>query len=224
MKKEKSPCHLIFRRCERDQYEERKKEYETCGVEFASSWYEEADNDDPYPHVHSIVYLEISKKTLQTRLNKHLPQYNNLHVCKELTTPEYLSNAYDYVCKDWMPLYPEEPDTTLYKRGVYNFNKNMRVQARLERGERVAKTSHKESFNQTICKRFELWFRENGMKVTDKQIVDWICLEFSFHMKDIDSLIVRRKFWMVKNQFKVKSAMNLSDIVMRDLERDCSRF
>jgi len=123
-----------------------------------------------------------------------------------------------------MPLYPEEPDITRYKKGVHNFNKNMKVEAKLKRGEKVATTSHKESFNQTVCKRFELWFRQNELKVTDKQIVDWICEEFSFHVKDIDSLIVRRKFWMIKNQFKVKSAMNLSDVVMRDLERDCSRF
>lgn len=224
MKKEKSPCHLIFRRCERDQYDERKKQYEQCGVEFASSWYEEADNDDPYPHVHSIVYLEISKKTLQTRLNKHLPQYNNLHVCKELLTPEYLANACDYVCKDWMPLYPEEPDATIYKRGAYNFNKNMKVQAKLNRGEKASSTSHKETFNQTICKSFELWFRQKDSKVSDREIVIWLCETYKLHMKDLDSIIIRRKFWMLKNQFNVKSSMNLVDLVMRDLGKDFPQY
>lgn len=214
--------HLIFRRCEVADYEARKKDYQTHGVEFESSWYEEADKDDPYPHVHSLVYLEISKKTLQARLNKHLPQYNNLHVLKELSTPEYLENAIKYVCKDWNPLITDDDILNKYLplKGIYNFEKNMKMQQAAENLAKLKTPSHKESFNTTICKDFELFFNTKQQKVTDPEIVRWLLDEYRCFQKDLDSIIIKRKFWMLKNMFRIKDKYSLEKLILKDLERD----
>jgi len=217
----KSPYHLIFRRCEVADYEERKKQYETHGVEFESSWYEEADKDDPYPHVHSLVYLEISKKTLQSRLNKNLPQYNNLHVIKELETPEYLENVTKYVCKDWNPLITDDDVLNKYLplKGIYNFEKNMKMQ-KVAEDKSSRKESHKETFNATICKDFELFFNKKEQKVSDVEIIRFLLDEYRCFQKDLDSIIIKRKFWMLKNMFRIKGKYDLEKLVMKDLERD----
>jgi len=219
MIKEPVPYHLIFRRCEGTEYEARALDYASQGVKFSSSWYEEADKDDPYPHVHSIVYLEISKKTLQTRLNKNLPQYNNLHVLKELLTPEYLANAQKYVCKDWNPLITDDDTLALYipLRGIYNFERNMRMTEAAAVQQR--KDSHKESFNVTICKDFELFFNQKDKKVTDSMIVDFLLDTYKCFTKDLDSCIIKRKFFMIKNMFRIKDKYDLKKIIMMDLER-----
>ena len=225
MKKEIIPVayHLIFRRCEATEYEARSLEYASLGVQFSSSWYEEADKDDPYPHVHSIIYLQISKKTLQARLNSKLPQYNNLHVLKELSTPEYIANAQKYVCKDWNPLITDDDTLAPYLplRGVYNFEKNMRMAVAIQPNAASVKQSHKETFNVTICKDFELYWNQHGKKVTDSMIVDFLLDTYKCFTKDIDSCILKRKFFMIKNMFRIKDKYDLKKIVMMDLER-CS--
>ena len=218
MIKERIAYHLIFRRCEATEYEARALAYASQGVQFSSSWYEEADKDDPYPHVHSIMYLEISKKTLQARLNKNLPQYNNLHVVKELLTPEYLANALKYVCKDWNPLITDDDTLAPYLslRGVYNFEKNMKMTVAAEA---KRPDSHKESFNVTICKDFELFYNQKDKKVTDTMIIDFLLDTYRCFQKDLDSCIIKRKFFMIKNMFKIKDKYDLKKIIMMDLER-----
>lgn len=224
MIKEPTAYHLIFRRCEATEYEARALDYTSLGVKFSSSWYEEADKDDPYPHVHSIVYLEISKKTLQSRLNKNLPQYNNLHVLKELLTPEYLANAQKYVCKDWNPLITD--DTTLAPyiplRGVHNFEKNMKLSLAATAAIKPT-VSHKESFNATICRDFELYFNQHDKKVNDHMIIDFLLDTYRCFQKDLDSCIIKRKFFMIKNMFRPnKDKWDIKKIIMMDLERSVS--
>lgn len=223
MKKEIEPraYHLILRRCEATEYEARSLEYASLGVQFVSAWYEEADSADPAPHVHCIVNITVAKKTIQNRLNTKLPQYNNLHVLKELLTPEYIANAQKYVCKDWNPLITDDDTLAPYLslRGVYNFETNMRMAVAIQPAG-VAKQSHKENFNATICKDFELFYNQKDKKVTDLMIIDFLLDTYKCFQKDLDSCIIKRKFFMIKNMFRPnKDKWDLKKIVMMDLER-----
>lgn len=226
--------HLIFRRCEPDQYPERKTHYESVGIEFESSWAEGADSKDNYPHVHNVVYSTFAKKTLQDRLSKRFPQYSSLHVFKDVDTPEYQGNLFPYVCKEWNPLITTEEVLQQYEpfKGVYNFNLAMRHQAKPD--VTVAKNK---SFNQVIVDDFEVEVkrlkdahekRQYSYKpsqktewtidqINDKYVVEWLIKKYKVFRKDLDHTILMRKFWVIKTAYDMKKGLDLSEIVMTRL-------
>lgn len=212
--REEVMMHLIFRRCEPEQFDDRRKDYEAVGLSFESAWFEGADSSDKYPHVHCIVYSQWAKKTLQDRLAKQFPQYSSQHVFKDVESSEYEGNVLDYVCKEWNPLITNENILAKYEihRGCYAFKKNMKMLKKVD--------TKKGTLNERICANFEKYYKEKGGKVTDDNIIDWLQSEYKFLVKDLDSLIIRRKFWMLKNCFEIKDKYSLKKIIIRDLERE----
>lgn len=211
--REKVMMHLIFRRCDPEQFDDRKKDYEKCGVEFESAWFEGSDSADKYPHVHCIVYTQWAKKTLQDRLAKQFPQYSSQHVFKDVDSSEYEGNVLQYVCKEWNPLITDDNILAKYEihKGCWAFKRNMNL---------LKKTNDKKRpLNDTIYEDFEKYYTEKGGHVKDNEIVDWLLKKYAFLRKDIDSSIVIKKFFMIKNCFEIKDKYDLKKLVMRDLDQ-----
>lgn len=227
--------HLIFRRCEPHQFQERKSHYESVGIEFESAWAEGADKKDNYPHVHNVVYSTFAKKTLQDRLAKRFPQYSSLHVFKDVDTPEYEGNLFPYVCKDWNPLITTEEVLQQYEpfKGVYNFNKAMKLQSKTE-----ATLPKSKPFNEVIVEDFGIELKRlkeaheerqrqykpsqktefKANQITDKYIVQWLIKKYKVFKKDLDHTILMRKFWVLKTAYDFDLGLDLVEIVLARLQ------
>lgn len=237
--------HLILRRCEPDGFEQRKIDYESVGFKFESAWHEGADSADKYPHVHCVVHCELSKKTLQARLNKRFPQYNSQHVFKDVFTSEYEQNLLPYVCKDWNPLITTDSVLEKYGpfRGLYNFNKNMKIKETEETKALAKDPSHKRKFNATIIFDFEQHVKDLQQQhknkqsayppskrtewhigqISDRKILEWLKEKYRCFQQDIDPIILMRKYWVIKSQFEHKGDYELVDIVMKRLAEQDKR-
>lgn len=209
--REKIMMHLIFRRCEPEQFDSRRKDYETVGIEFESAWYEGSDSADKYPHAHCIVYTQWAKKTLQDRLAKQFPQYSSQHVFKDVDSSEYEGNVLQYVCKEWNPLITDADILAKYEihKGCWAFKRNMNLLKKTE--------SKKVSFNETILTDFKKYYDEKGGHVKDVEIFPWLEKQYRCFRKDLDHNVLIKKFWLIKNCFEIKDKYRLTQLCIRTL-------